>query len=86
MVPFDEETNDFRLCCRRFSSTEIQAYFLRILNWPASESKMLPFSDQSLTERVLEVSPWRVRCTSAEGMNLGKGVWCLTFRHHASSI
>jgi hypothetical protein len=57
-------------CCGRFSPTEIQAYFLRILSWSAKESKTLLLSHQSL-----EGKSWR--CRPGERI-LGEGMWCLS--------
>ena len=65
-------------CCVRFSPTEIQAYFLRILSWSAKESKN-PFTVPPITRgKVMAVSPRRERGRGAVERILGEGVWCLS--------
>jgi len=56
---FGEEMSDFRKCWGHFSATEIWAYFDNF-QLVRQRSKTLALSDQSLQERALAVSPWRV--------------------------
>jgi hypothetical protein len=58
-VYFDEKISDFQLCYGLFSDLNL-TLLVTILNWSANGSKTLSLSDQSLKERLLEMSPWRV--------------------------
>ena len=79
VVYFGEELATFNYVVGVFLARKFKralSLFKEFFNWSAKESKTFSLSDQSLQERVLQVSPWRVR---AEGQNGRLGRQCVVF-------